>query len=134
MQPYSQDASHNSRNTTPSTASSNTAAQSPVTQSAASQSASPIAQEFKHFLADIEELIEATTSLTGEDLARAKAKLTERIQTARDSAEAMGHKVMTRTRETAAATDRYVHEQPWKAVGISALLGLLTGALLARRH
>lgn len=129
MQPYSQDTSHNSRNMTTSAPST-----SPATQSPASQSASPIAQEFKHFLADIEELIEATTSLTGEDLARAKAKITERIQTARDSAEAMGHAVMTRTRETAAATDRYVHEQPWKAVGISALIGLLTGALLARRH
>lgn len=129
MQPYSQDTAHNRRdmaNSSPPSGAGSPSTVSPV--------ASPLAKEFQNFLADIEQLIEATTSLTGEDLARAKAKLSERIQTARHSVEAMGHAVVTRTRESAAATDRYVHEQPWKAVGISALLGLLTGVIIARRH
>ena len=33
----------------------------------------------------------------------------------------------------AAATDRYVHESPWVAVGVAAGLGLVVGALLNRR-
>jgi len=89
--------------------------------------------EFHNFLADVEDLIKATISLTGEDLARARVKLGERIASAKQSAQAMGGVIAHRARDTTAVTDSYVHEQPWTAIGIGTVLGVLLGFALARR-
>lgn len=89
--------------------------------------------EFRNFIADVEEMIIATTSLTGDDLSRAKAKLNERIVTAKKSADKMGFAIAERARQSAKATDGYVQENPWKAVGIGTAAGLLLGFLLTRR-
>ena len=41
--------------------------------------------------------------------------------------------MMERTKEAARATDEYVHEHPWQAVGAAAGIGFLLGMLIARR-
>jgi ElaB/YqjD/DUF883 family membrane-anchored ribosome-binding protein len=94
---------------------------------------SSLASEFRNFVADVEDLIKATTSLSGEDLAKAKAKLNERIASAKHTAEDLGESIAARARKTAECTNAYVHEQPWTAVGAGAAAGLLLGYLLARR-
>ena len=38
-----------------------------------------------------------------------------------------------KAREAARATDDFVHEEPWKAVGVAAALGLALGVLIGRR-
>ena len=40
---------------------------------------------------------------------------------------------MEKTREAAQTTDTYVHENPWKVIGIAAALGLVVGLLLSPR-
>jgi ElaB/YqjD/DUF883 family membrane-anchored ribosome-binding protein len=40
---------------------------------------------------------------------------------------------MEQTKAAARATDTYVHENPWKAVGIAAGAGILFGMLISRR-
>lgn len=94
---------------------------------------SGVAREFHSFVADIEDLIKATTSLTGEELNRAKAKLNQRIASAKTTVEDMSETIVNRARKTAETTNTYVHEQPWNAIGASAAVGLLVGYLLARR-
>lgn len=91
------------------------------------------ATEFRNFIADVEDLVKATGSLTGDDLARAKAKLNARIASAKHSVEEMGEAAVGRVRYAAKVTDSYVHDNPWKAVGAGAALGLLVGFLIARR-
>ncbi|HUR39534.1 MAG TPA: DUF883 family protein [Verrucomicrobiae bacterium] len=86
----------------------------------------PVMRELQSFVADIEDLVTATTSMSAEDLARAKAKLASRMASAQQSAKDAG-----------TAVDQYTHTNPWKAVGMGAaagtLIGLVFGALLARR-
>lgn len=94
---------------------------------------SVVMREVHGFLADIEDLVKATTSLTGEDLARAKAKITERVAAARKSVEDASAAIAQGARRGVTATNGYVHENPWQAVGIGAAGGLLLGLLLARR-
>ena len=41
--------------------------------------------------------------------------------------------LVSRTREAAVTTDEYVHENPWRVMGIAAGLGFILGVLLAPR-
>jgi ElaB/YqjD/DUF883 family membrane-anchored ribosome-binding protein len=94
---------------------------------------SGVAREYHAFLSDVQDLLSSATSMTAEDFARAKAKLSARISAARASVGRAGSAVADRARNSAKATDHYVREQPWQAVGISAVAGLLIGLLLGRR-
>ena len=91
-------------------------------------------REFRSFVADVEDLITSTTPLTAEDLARAKERLRERVSAAKASIETMRTDVTDQARQTATATNHYVHENPWKSAGIGAAVGLLLGFVLTRRH
>lgn len=102
-------------------------------ESAASKADSAIKKEFQSFVADLENLISSTTSLTGDELSKARDKLGERVAAAKDSLQTMSSDVVSRARDTAKATDEYVHEQPWKSMGVSAGVGFLLGMLVARR-
>jgi ElaB/YqjD/DUF883 family membrane-anchored ribosome-binding protein len=84
-------------------------------------------------LADAEDLIRATMSLTGEDLARVRAQLAKGVATARRSIDRMSGTISGNARQAAAATDAYVHEQPWKVIGAGAAVGFVLGLLVARR-
>jgi len=82
---------------------------------------------------DAEELLKATASQTGERIAEVRAKTQESLRAAKvrlaDAQEALLNKAKAVARET----DTYVHENPWKAAGIAAAVGVLVGALIARR-
>ena len=93
-----------------------------------------VSSEFSNFLADIEDLLKQTTSLSGDDLARARAELHSRIETAKASAVAMGDSVVEKARQSASVTNEFVHEQPWKAVATGTAIGLLLGMLIGRRN
>lgn len=89
--------------------------------------------EFRNFVTDIEDMIKATTSLTGDDLARAKARLNARVIEAKESVEEMSGAIADQARSAAGIAKGYVHERPWQAIGIGATLGFLAGFAIARR-
>ncbi len=109
----------------------------PRTDATIDQLRANVSREFHDFLADIEDLIKDTTTLTGEELTQVTTKLNERVAAAKESVEQMGEQVTgaidRQAHETATAANEYVHQEPWKAVGIGAAVGLLLGLLLARR-
>ena len=45
----------------------------------------------------------------------------------------MEHRVVDTTRQAAKATDHWVHDNPWKAIGVAAGVGVLIGLLINRR-
>ena len=89
--------------------------------------------EFSNFISDIEHLISSMTTLTGKDLERAKEKLAERVEAAKVTLTEAGGRIAETARQSARATDTYVHEHPWQSVGIGAILGLLVGIAVSRR-
>jgi ElaB/YqjD/DUF883 family membrane-anchored ribosome-binding protein len=101
---------------------------------AAAAALSGASQELHDFIADLEELIQATTSLTGEDLARAKTKLYDRIAAARQAAGHLRRGVVGRTRHRIRVVNNYVQEQPWKSIGIGVAAGLVVGLIMSRRR
>lgn len=89
--------------------------------------------EFSNFVSDIEHLISSMTTLTGKDLERAKEKLAERVEAAKVTLTEAGSQIAERARQSARATDTYVHENPWQSIGIGAILGLLVGIAVSRK-
>lgn len=92
-----------------------------------------VSAEFHNFLADMEDLVTKTTHLTGDDLDQARKQILKRVESAKELAEDVGGAIEYRTRKSIRATDHYVHEQPWSAIGIGAAAGLLVGMLISRR-
>jgi len=89
--------------------------------------------DIKAVISDAEEILKATADQTGEKIAGLRARVQERLHAARlrlADAEAV---LVAKTRAAAQATDAYVHENPWKAVGVAAGVGFLVGFILGRR-
>jgi ElaB/YqjD/DUF883 family membrane-anchored ribosome-binding protein len=89
-------------------------------------------RDLKNVISDAETWLRGS-NLTGEDLKAAKAKFERTLVGAKDSIIRMEEAVVEKTKATAKATDVYVTENPWKAIGISAAVGVLVGALISRR-
>lgn len=84
-------------------------------------------------VADAEELLRATAGQAGEKVAVARERIQESLAAAKVRLAAAQDVVIEKTKYAAKVTDDYVHENPWKAVGIAAGVGLLVGMLIGRR-
>lgn len=89
--------------------------------------------DFKVVVADAEEILRITASQTGEKVAELRARIQERLSQAKARLSEIEQTVIVKGKAAAAATDNFVHEHPWKAVGIAALAGLAVGILISRR-
>ena len=97
------------------------------------RSGSKMAGDIKTVIADGEELLEAAADVSGESFAQARGQFEEKFANARAKLADTSRTAIEKTRETAAATDAYVHRSPWTAVGVAAAAGILIGILAARR-
>ncbi len=89
--------------------------------------------DLKVVVADAEELLRATASQAGEKAAAARERIQASLATAKVKLGEAERALLEKTKEAAKATDEYVHDNPWKAVGIAAVAGLVLGVLIARR-
>jgi ElaB/YqjD/DUF883 family membrane-anchored ribosome-binding protein len=89
--------------------------------------------DFKVVVADAEALLRATASDAGEKVAAAREKIQSSLVDAKVQLARAEAAIVDKTRQAARVTDEYVHDNPWKAVGISACVGLVIGVLIARR-
>lgn len=89
--------------------------------------------DLKVVVADTEALLKATANQGGEKLAEVRAKAEASLQTVKAKLAETQTAVLERTRAAAKATDTYVHDNPWNAVGVAAAVGLLVGFLVGRR-
>lgn len=92
-----------------------------------------LVEDLRMVVADAEELLKATASQTGERIAAARARAGESLQVAKARLDEAQAAVVERTKVAARATDDYVHDNPWQAIGIAATVGLILGALISRR-
>ncbi|MDO8907246.1 MAG: DUF883 family protein [Pseudohongiella sp.] len=95
--------------------------------------ASTLSDEFDIFLTDIENLMKEAADLTGEEFSEAKAKINDKIATTRESVASMSNSIGRKARKTVAKANREIHDEPWKAIGGAAAVGLLLGLLVSRR-
>ena len=84
-------------------------------------------------VSDAEELLRSTASQAGEKAAAARARLQESLQSARERLSAAEAAVVERTRQAVQVTDQYVHENPWRSIGVAFSVGIIIGMLIGRR-
>ena len=89
--------------------------------------------DLKTVIADMEEYLRATASQTGEKIGVIRERLQEQMHKAKDRLADTREVVVDKTKVAARATDEYVHDNPWRAVGIAAGVGLIIGLLIGRR-
>jgi ElaB/YqjD/DUF883 family membrane-anchored ribosome-binding protein len=65
-------------------------------------------------------------------LERITAQMEEGIRRGKYSLDELQSAIQHKTRIAARQTDEYVHDHPWKIIGIVALCGVLTGILMRR--
>src|SRR3954447_22628807 len=90
-------------------------------------------EDLKVVAQDVEALLRATASQTGEKLSEARTRAEESLRSARERLTEASDEIADRTRAAANAADQYVRDNPWHAVGIAAGIGFAVGLLLARR-
>lgn len=100
---------------------------------AATSEQQQIVTDMKSVIADAEDMLHATADQAGEKVATIRARIQERLKEAKVRLGEAEAALITKTREAARATDTYVHESPWTAVGIAAGVGLLVGLIIGRR-
>ena len=92
-----------------------------------------LAADLKAVISDAEELLQLTSSQTGEKVVELRARLGENLRSARYKLQDAEAAMRESAKAAAQATDVYVHENPWKSIGIAAGAGLLVGLLIGRR-
>ncbi len=92
-----------------------------------------LVQDLKAVVNDAEELLRATAQQTGEKIAAVRAKAEESLKAAKSRIAQEGMVVTEKAKYVAKTTDQFVKDNPWQAVGIGALAGLVIGILISRR-
>jgi ElaB/YqjD/DUF883 family membrane-anchored ribosome-binding protein len=103
------------------------------TPSAVDVSKEQLVRDFKILVADAESLLKATAGQSGEAVAAMRAKVGESLAVAKVKLTEVEELALEKAKAAAAATDEYVHEHPWHAVGVAAGVGLVIGLLIGRR-
>lgn len=104
-----------------------------MTQDLAAANKEKLVSDMKVVIADAEEILRATAGAAGDKVGELRERITLRLRDAKERLADAEAALLDKTKAAARATDDFVHEQPWKAVGVAAALGLALGVLIGRR-
>lgn len=94
-------------------------------------------QDLNAVVAETEQLLRDTAAVGGEKVATWRSGVEQNLKSAKAKLGDLEHAAIEKAKATVQATDHYVHEKPWQAIGVTAgvgvLVGLAVGMLLNRR-
>jgi len=88
-------------------------------------------EDVKVLTKDVQDLLRVTASVVGEKASEAREKVEASLKVAQAKLGTAHENLKDKGREAAAATDEYVRDNPWNAVGIAAGIGFLVGLTVA---
>jgi len=91
-----------------------------------------LVKDFRTVVADTEELLRATAGVAGDKVTAARDRVQENLEVAKARLANAEDALLDKTKEAVKATDEYVHENPWTAIGVSASVGVIIGMLIGR--
>lgn len=86
--------------------------------------------DFNAVVSETENLLKSLANEGGERAQALRTKLEQSLRSAKDKLIDLEEVVVAKTRAAARSTDEYVHDNPWKSVGIAAAIGLVIGIAL----
>src|ERR1700690_2773835 len=79
------------------------------------------------FIRDVEELANALKNVGTPELERLKTKVKIAASAAKSALADGAAQVRTRAHQVSETADTFVHDNPWRVIGIAALIGLAVG-------
>jgi len=92
-----------------------------------------LVKDFADVLSEADALLKQASKESGEKASDLRAQVETKLRTARIKLQEMQDDAVDRAKAAARATDEYVHDNPWQAVGVAAAVGFLAGLLMNRR-
>ncbi len=89
--------------------------------------------ELKNLMQEVQALFAEATSATGVKAEELRHRGLHLLDSALDQVHDLQAATLEKGKEIAEDTDGYVRANPWQAVGIAAVVGLLAGMLIARK-
>ena len=84
-------------------------------------------------IGDAEALLRMTANEVGEAASELRGRIMDRMNQAKAELAHLQQFAVARVKEAGHATDEFVHDNPWKSIGIAAGTGLVIGLLIGRR-
>ncbi|HEY8888512.1 MAG TPA: DUF883 family protein [Gallionella sp.] len=91
-----------------------------------------LVQDFRAVVADAEELLRITAGQAGEKVVAARERIQENLVIAKARLNEAEFAMIEKAKFAAKATDEYVHDNPWTAIGVAASVGVVVGMLISR--
>jgi ElaB/YqjD/DUF883 family membrane-anchored ribosome-binding protein len=88
-----------------------------------------LVSDLKGVVRDSEQLLAAVAETSGEKAAALRTRLSETLETARETC----HKLEAKTQQSLEAADHVIRGHPYQSIGIALALGVVIGAVVARK-
>jgi len=86
--------------------------------------------DVKVVLNDAEDLLKQAAASTGDRAVELRESALASLKRAKEKLVDVQDSVMERSKQAARVTDDFVHESPWRAIGIAAAVGFLAGLVV----
>ncbi|SRR5690554_333348 len=90
-------------------------------------------EQIKSSLDEAERMLQQAAETTGEKADELRETAMRSLRRTREHLYTTQDELMAQGRRAMRVTDDYVHDNPWRAIGIAGLVGVLVGALICRR-
>lgn len=98
-----------------------------------SDSKEKLIDDFNGVVSEAEQLLKSVANESSDKTHELLTKLERNLKVAKERVLDFQDVAVERTKAAARATDDYVHEHPWRSIGVAAALGVVVGLLLNRR-
>ena len=92
-----------------------------------------LVDDFAAVLAEAEEMLKRAAAETGDKARDLRSQVETKLLRAKLSLQEIEGHAVDHAKAAARATDDYVHDNPWQAIGIAAAVGVVVGLLMNRR-
>ena len=92
-----------------------------------------LVDDFVSVLSEAEDLLKKAGTETGERARDLRAQVEGKLLAAKLRLQELEGEAVDRAKEAAKYTDDYVHDNPWRSIGIAAAIGFVAGLLMNRR-
>jgi ElaB/YqjD/DUF883 family membrane-anchored ribosome-binding protein len=96
------------------------------------QSRDALVKDFIEVLNEADSLLKQANKESGENASDLRAQVESKLRAAKLKLQDMQDDAMDRANATAHATIEYVHDNPWQALGVAVVAGLLAGMQIGR--